>query len=461
MQALSRTERLLRLFTEVKPGEGGTALMMFANVFLILLAYYFIKPLREGWIAVSDIEGLTKMEVKAYSSFAQSILLLFVVGWYARLADRWDRVTLFTRATLFCISNMVIFWFLQPHFFFDQLPLSGIVYYLWVGMFGVFVVAQFWTFCADVYTNERGKRMLPFIAIGATSGAAFGSWVVDKLVASGSVPTEYLLLIATLPLFASIVLVHKVDQREDHHGRTANEPVPDKDASDASIWSGAKLVLVSKFLLLAALVTLFTNWVNTNGENLLFRVIQESLAVQAGAQGISDERALQEFVRDGTTGFYGNFYFWVNCVALLLQAFVASRLLKYGGFAAILLILPVIALFSYTLMALLPVLAVVKVMKIAENATDYSLNNTSRHVLWLPVSSAMKFRGKPAIDTLYVRLGDGLAAITVLVGVHLLVLTTAQFFAFNVFLVLCWLVAGVLLVKEHRRASESLVEDRN
>ena len=461
MHALSRTERLLRLFTEVKPGEGGTALMMFANVFLILLAYYFIKPLREGWIAVSDIEGLTKMEVKAYSSFAQSILLLFVVGWYARLADRWDRVTLFTRATLFCISNMVIFWFLQPHFFFDQLPLSGIVYYLWVGMFGVFVVAQFWTFCADVYTDERGKRMLPFIAIGATSGAAFGSWIVDKLVSSGSVPTEALLLIATLPLFASIALTRKVDQREDHHGRTANEPVPDKDASEASIWSGARLVLVSKFLLLAALVTLFTNWVNTNGENLLFRVIQESLAAQAGAGGITDESALQEFVRDGTTGFYGNFYFWVNSVALLLQAFVASRLLKYGGFAAILLILPVIALFSYTLMALLPVLAVVKMMKIAENATDYSLNNTSRHVLWLPVSSAMKFRGKPAIDTLYVRLGDGLAAITVLVGVHLLVLTTTQFFAFNVFLVLCWLVAGVLLVREHRRASESLAGGRN
>jgi AAA family ATP:ADP antiporter len=461
MQTLTRTERLLRLFTEVRPGEGATAVMMFANVFLILLAYYFIKPLREGWIAVSDIQGLTKMEVKAYSSFAQSILLLFVVGWYARLADRWDRVTLFTRATLFCISNMVIFWFLQPHFFFDRLPLSGIVYYLWVGMFGVFVVAQFWTFCADVYTDERGKRMLPFIAIGATSGAAAGSWIVDRLVASGAVPTEALLLVATLPLFISIVLVRKVDQQEDHHGRTANEPVPDRDASEASIWSGAKLVLVSKFLLLAALVTLFTNWVNTNGENLLFRVIQETLAMQASAAGVTDERALQEFVRDGTTGFYGNFYFWVNIVALLLQAFVASRLLKYGGFAAILLILPVIALFSYTLMALLPVLAVVKVMKIAENATDYSLNNTSRHVLWLPVSSAMKFRGKPAIDTLYVRLGDGLAAITVLVGVHLLVLTTAQFFAFNVFLVICWLVAGVLLVKEHRRASQALAVDRN
>ena len=110
---------------------------------------------------------------------------------------------------------------------------------------------------------------------------------------------------------------------------------------------------------------------------------------------------------------------------------------------------------SYSLMALLPVLAVVKIMKIAENATDYSLNNTSRHVLWLPVSSVMKFRGKPAIDTLYVRLGDGLAAITVLVGVHLLALTTGAFFAFNVLLVLCWLVAGIFLVREHRRASEN------
>jgi AAA family ATP:ADP antiporter len=462
MSSLSNTERFLRLFTEVKPGEGGTALLLFSNVFLILLAYYFIKPLREGWIAVSDIEGLSKMEVKAYSSFVQSILLLFIVGWYARLADRWDRVTLFTRATLFCISNMIIFWFLQPNFFFDHLPISGIVYYLWVGMFGVFVVAQFWTFCADIYTDERGKRMLPFIAIGATSGAAAGSWLVDQLVDSGVVPTEALLLVATVPLIASIVLVRVVGQREGHHAPLENETEHEEEeksgvtVAKASLWSGAKLVLASKFLLMAALVTLFTNWVNTNGENLLFRVIQEALATEAQQQGVGAGESMLTFIRDGTTAFYGNFYFWVNMVALLLQAFVASRLLKYGGFAAILLILPVIALMSYSVMALLPVLAVVKLMKIAENATDYSLNNTSRHVLWLPVSSAMKFRGKPAIDTLYVRLGDGLAAITVLVGVHVLVLSTQGFFVFNVLLVLGWLVAGALLVREHRRASEAV-----
>jgi len=455
---LSKTERFLQIFTEVRPGEGSTALLMFANVFLILCAYYFIKPLREGWIAISDISGLSKMEVKAYSSFAQSIFLLLIVGWYARLSGRWDRATLITRATLFCISNMVIFWFLQPGFFFEELPVSGIVFYLWVGMFGVFVVAQFWTFCADVYTTESGKRLLPMIAIGATSGAAAGSWIVDLLVGSGIVPTEGLLIVATIPLFISIWLTRIVDSRQrriseplDKSSEEAHETQPEKGVG--FLMSGAKLVFVSRFMLAAVLVTLMTNWVNTNGENLLFRVIQETLTEQATAQGMTDPELIRGFTRDQTTVFYGNFYFWVNIVALLLQSLVASRLLKYGGFAAILLILPVIALVSYTVMALLPVLAIVKMMKIAENATDYSINNTSRHVLWLPISSELKFRGKPAIDTLYVRLGDGLAALTVLVGVQLLSLTTKQFFIFNVSLVMLWLVFGIMLVREHRKAS--------
>jgi AAA family ATP:ADP antiporter len=170
---------------------------------------------------------------------------------------------------------------------------------------------------------------------------------------------------------------------------------------------------------------------------------------------VTDPVAVSEFTESGTTAFYSNFFFWVNIVALLLQSIVASRLLKYGGFGAILLMLPVIALVSYTTMALLPILAIVKVMKIAENATDYSINNTARHVVWLPMSSEMKFRGKPAIDTLYVRVGDGLAALTVFVGVQVLTLATATYFIFNVSLVLLWFGFAFLLIREHRKASEA------
>jgi AAA family ATP:ADP antiporter len=445
---LSTTERFLCLFTEVRPGEGRTAVLMFVNVFLILCAYYFIKPLREGWIAVSGIPALTKMEVKAYSSFGQSLLLVFIVTGYARLADRWTRSELITWATLFCMSNMIVFWFLQPGFFIEHLPGTGIVFYLWVGVFGVFVVAQFWAFAADLYTDERGRRLFPMIAIGATGGAVAGSWITERLVASEVFGTRSLLLVALLPLAASICLTRVADRRGPTGGGTsAPARKPDGTVQDTALG----LVFGSRFLLAVAMITLLLNWVNTNGENLLFRVVQEHLEQLAAGLGIPDGAALIAFTREGTTAFYGNFFLWVNIVALVLQAFVASRLLKYGGFGTILLTMPVVALLSYGAMALIPVLAIVKMMKIAENSTDYSINNTARNVLWLPTTSEMKYKGKPTVDSFFVRIGDGMAALTVLVGVQLLTFTTTMFFVVNIALVLVWLALSGLVIREHRQ----------
>jgi AAA family ATP:ADP antiporter len=449
-----KPERFLRLFTDVRVGEGSSALMMFANVFLILCAYYFIKPLREGWIAVSDISGLTKMEVKAYSSFGQSLLLIPVVWFYGWLSGHYRRSDLITRATLFCMSNLLIFWIIQPGFFIENLPYSGIVFYLWVGMFGVFVVAQFWAYAADLYTEERGNRLFPLIAVGATSGAACGSWITEILVESGLFGTQWLLMVAMVPLAASIILSRWVDRRT-HRQTAALEVAPDPVIEDSGR-SAISIVFCSRFLLATAAITLLLSWVNTNGENLLFRVVQEFLKGQALKESISDPNALIVFTRDGTTAFYGDFYFWVNIMALFLQAFVASRLLKYGGFRLILLTMPVVALVSYTAMAYVPILAIVKVMKIAENSTDYSINNTARNVLWLPVSAEMKYKGKPTIDSLLVRMGDGIAALTVLVGVQFLALSTQSFFILNVALVCIWIAFAFVVIRERRRLSEQI-----
>jgi len=449
----SKLDRFLCLFTDVYAGEGTNALLMFANVFLILCAYYFIKPLREGWIAVSDITGLTKMEVKAYSSFGQGTLLIPVVWFYGRLSGRWRRSDLITRSTIFCILNMVVFWAIQPGLFIENLPYTGIIFYLWVGMFGVFMVAQFWAFAADIHTKERGHRLFPLIAIGATAGAASGSWMTGVLVDSGFFGTEWLLIVAMIPMAASIILSkisdrHRSDQAEPA-GSISGTGIEDSKRSAISI------VFSSRFLIATAFITLILSWVNTNGENLLFRVVQEFLAGDALKDGITESDALLTFTRDGTTAFYGNFYFWVNVFALLLQAFVASRLLKFGGFGLILLTMPVVALISYTAMAFVPILAIVKAMKIAENSTDYSINNTARNVLWLPVSAEMKYKGKPTIDSLFVRIGDGLAALTVLIGVQLFALSTQSFFVLNVLLVLIWIAFAFVVIREHNRVSKT------
>ncbi len=426
-------------------------MLMFANVFLILCAYYFIKPLREGWIAVSDVAGLSKMEVKAYSSFGQSLLFFPVIMYYGRLSRRWRRSDLITRSTLFCISNMIVFWAIQPGVFIENLPYSGIAFYLWVGMFGVFMVAQFWAFAADLYTKERGHRLFPLIAIGATAGAACGSWVTGALVDSGLFGPKWLLITAIVPLSATIIL-SKISDRHRSAAEQRSEPLAGADFEDSGR-SAISIVFSSRFLIATAVITLLLSWVNTNGENLLFRVVQEFLKADALKEGISDPATLLLFTRDGTTVFYGDFYFWVNIVALLLQAFVASRLLKFGGFGLILLTMPMVALVSYSVMALVPVLAIVKAMKIAENATDYSINNMARNVLWLPVSAEMKYKGKPTIDALCVRIGDGIAALTVFIGVQILALSTQSFFILNVALVVVWIAFAFIVIRQHRRLS--------
>jgi AAA family ATP:ADP antiporter len=347
--------------------------------------------------------------------------------------------------------NMVVFWVLQPGFFIRGFSAAGILFYPWVGMFGVFVVAQLWAFAADLYTDEEGQRLIPVVAVGATAGAAWGSWMTDKFVSSGIIPTEYLLLLALVPLACSIHLTRLVD-----HRGARGEPVPPASKPQEDPGPGESplgVVFRSRFLLAVALVTLLLSWVNTNGENLLFRVVQDTLAEQARAHGIVDDGEILRLTRDGTTAFYGNFFMQVNVLALLLQAFVAPRLLKYGRFPAVFLMLPVVVLLSSTAMAVVPVLLVVKTLKIAENAMDYSINNTARHVLWLPVPPGVKYKGKPAVDSLFVRGGDGLAALTALLGVHVLAWETASYFAFNVALVLLWLVLAVVVIRDHGRLS--------
>ena len=465
---LSPLERFLATFTDIRPGEGVTGIILFANVFVILCAYYFIKPLRDSWIAVSNIEGLSTMEVKAYSSFGQSLLLAGIASTFARLSGYVPRRKLITGSTLVCMSNLVIFWALQPGLFIENLPFAGVFFYLWVGMFGVFIVAQFWTLAADLYAGERGTRLLPLIAIGATGGAAFGSFLTGALVSSGIFDSGSLLLFANVPLALSILLTRMADKRGPLGEGSSSliEPAPaGAQAAPAGSETVAKAKAASRgaiayifrhpYLISVAVVVLLSNWVNTNGENLLFRVIQEALSKQAADQGITGPGPTLAFIRTGTTLFYGNFFFWVNVTALVAQAFVASRLLRFGGFGAIMLLLPGIALVSYSTMAFMPILSVVRVLKIAENSTDYSINNTARQVLWLPTSSEMKYRAKPAIDSLFVRLGDGFAALTVLIGVHFLDLSTQALFFVNVALVVTWLVLSVGIVRAYARMSAS------
>ncbi|MBF0588603.1 MAG: hypothetical protein HQL53_05700 [Magnetococcales bacterium] len=443
---LTRIDRFCRLFTDVRAGEGHTGVLMTATIMLILVAFYMIKPVREGWISMEQLPGLTRLEIKAYANFGQSLIFLFILSTYDKMVGSLTRDQLIRRSTLFCASNLLIFWVLQPRLYYDFVPGVGIIFYLWVGMFGAFMVAQAWAFIIDLYNNERGRRLLPMIAIGATLGSVCGSALVNFITSIDVLGTQALLLLANIPLIGSWLICRSVniDPRLERigpgHAPGFNVPVQ-------NYRSAFKLVLGNRLLMLIAVITLLLNWVNSNGENLLFRIINEVIMQDIMTQGVIDADLHATLLKDKIIDFYGDFFFWVNMLALALQTIVTSRLVKYGGLATVLLILPVLVLASNIAIVIAPILTVIQFMKVVENATDYSIHNTARNILWLPMSMEVKFKAKTTIDSLFARLGDGFAAATVLMGVHVFSFSVQDYFFVNVGLVMVWLVGSLLVVQ--------------
>jgi AAA family ATP:ADP antiporter len=192
-----------------------------------------------------------------------------------------------------------------------------------------------------------------------------------------------------------------------------------------------------------ALLVLLLNWVNTSGEFILAAFLTDR-AQQAVVSGVATEAEVYG-------QFYSGFQGTVNLLGMLLQLFVVSRVIKYLKIPAALLILPLVAFAAYSLILFVPLLAAVRWAKTAENSTDYSLNNTVRHALFLPTTREEKYKGKQVVDSFSQRAGDVMAALTWLGGTALLGLAYTQLAAVNLLLVGAWIVVAVLVGRRYRR----------
>jgi ATP:ADP antiporter, AAA family len=462
-------DRALRLFADVRNGEGATALLLALNVFLLLAAYYCIRPVREALIL--STEG--GPELKSYLAAGQAILLLGLVPAYGALADRLPRRRLLNTVTAFFIVCLVVFYGLTQ----AGIPVAA-VFFLWVGIFNLMIVAQFWSFANDLYTKEQGERLFAIVAVGASLGAVLGARLAGSLIPLLGVPQ--LLLVAAALLGVAVVISNLVDARERarHESHlpsmltTAELPAATGEyqiqgieesrkltvslpgAGLASRRGTFRLVFGNRYLLLIALLIMFVNWVNTTGEYILGRTVVEAAnaAVAAGATGGLSE---SEYIGR----FYSDFLFVVSLAALGLQLFVVSRLIKYVGVRVGVMVLPVLAFTGYTVLAFAPVLALVRLVKIAENATDYSIQNTMRNVLFLPTSRDEKYKAKQAIDSFFWRAGDVLSAALVFVGITLVGLGTRGFARANLVLTCVWLLLAFAVGREYARKSRALGSD--
>jgi AAA family ATP:ADP antiporter len=373
------------------------------------------------------------------------MLLAVIVPFYGRLVGRLDRRHLINTVTGFFVVCLGVFYALG-HL---GVPL-GIAFFLWISIFNMVIVAQFWSFANDLYSKDEGERLFPIVGFGASLGAVVGAGFAGPVIER--VGVYELLLFGAVLLVAEVLLTNGIDRRESRRPRSPAAVDARADAPSsppaASKHGAFALVFRTRYLLMIAVMLMLHNGVKTTGEYLLGHAARASAVAQVGA---GDTAAVQRMVGS----FYSSFYAYVNIVGLLLQLFVVSRVVRYLGVPIAVLVLPLVAMTSYGVIAFAPLLEAIFWAKMSENATDYSLNNTVRNMLFLPCTTEEKYSAKQAIDTFFVRLGDMMAAALVFVGTTWLGLDTRGFALVSAAMVGIWLVLAWAIGRKYRALSPS------
>ncbi|MFA9561849.1 MAG: NTP/NDP exchange transporter [Nitrospirota bacterium] len=438
--------KFLRLFSDVYPGEGLTAFLLSLNTFLLFLAYYIMKPVRDALVL-----GSYSPEFKTYLNTVGAVTLVFVVKLFAVMAAKLPRHKLITWVTFFFISNLGIFYALH------RLGVGaglGIAFFVWVGIFSLVVVAQFWGFANDLYTEDQGKRLFPIIAFGATFGGFCGSsitgWLSEPWGPFG------LMLASGAFLVMCIVITWIVHLREKNRAVSGDkiilEEKPSNEAQEAEkpIEKGGafRLVFKNRYLLYIALFVLLLNFINTNGVYILDNVMDRAAveAVETGAAGGMDKE-------DYLSILFADFYKYQNLFAMFLQLFLVSRIFKWFGVRVAIFFLPLIAIGGYVWISFGAYFLLVNWVKVFENGTDYSLMNTTRHSLFLITTREEKYKAQAVTKTFFHRAGDVLHGLLVLCGTTFLAFKLENYAMVNVVLAMIWIGVGVLIFKQHKALS--------
>jgi AAA family ATP:ADP antiporter len=429
-------ERALSPIADVRRGEVASALLLTLIMFLILAGYYMLKTAREVFIL-----GEGGAEVKSYSAAGQALLLLAIVPAYGAFASRVNRIQLVQWVTLFFASHLGLFlialaagWHV------------GVAFFLWVGIFNLMVIAQFWAFANDLYTPEQGKRLFPLIGVGSSLGAWVGSVRAGQIVTT--LGTERLLLAGAIILVICAFLARLAYQLRPHHEGATKAA----DEKPLEAGSGFGMIFSDRYLMLIAALAVLLNVVNTTGEYLFGRYVVDMANATHGT-GPEGAAAREAFIGD----IYSRFFSTVNLAGFVMQMFVVSRIIKFLGVGKAMFIHPIVALSGYFLMLFSPSLRTMAYLKVADNSLDYSLGNTTKQALWLPTSRAAKYKAKQAVDSFFVRAGDVLQAGLVFTGERLAFAVPA-FAGVIVVLSGIWLGVVVLLNRQMRKGSAAALE---
>jgi AAA family ATP:ADP antiporter len=424
-------KKLFTKIVDVKPNEVRALWLGFIFFFVVLAGYYVIRPVRDN-IGANFSENLWWM-------FTVVLVTMIVANaLFSAIVARMSRRKFIPIAYRFFVANLIIFFVLMR-----VVPAKGQVwvdgcFFAWVSVFNLFATAVFWAFMTDLFTTEQGKRLFGFIAVGGSLGGILGPIITTALVHRVSTGVLLLICAGMLEIAAQCVRFFPAEFRRNGSTSSSEREVAAAEKPiGGGFWDGITHIYRSPYLfglfVFILLYTLTSTWA----------YFQQAELTKVG------------FVdRAARTAFFAKLDLSVNTLTLLLQIFVTGRLMKFLGVTVTLLFMPVLSLFGFAAMGLVPVLTVLAVFQVARRASTFAFMRPAREVLFTVLRREDKYKAKSFIDTFGYRCGDQFGAWSY-GGMHALGLGVSAISYIAVPLVAGWCALGVWLGRKQRALADA------
>nr|WP_272494231.1 MFS transporter [Stenotrophomonas mori] len=373
-----------------------------------MAAYYVIRPLREQLAAAV---GSTQLPWFYGATFIGTLLLSPLFG---ALVTRWPRRVVLPLVYGFFIACLVGF---VPLFAWPGLltPRAlGMVFFVWVSVFNLFVVSVFWSFMSDIWSSEQSRRLFPIIAVAGTVGAVTGPMLTRSLV--GVIGVAPLLLVSAGLLCLALGCAIALGRWARRHGARRHEPGHEA-AVGGGMFDGLKQVFADPFVRNMSILLLLADGIGT---------VNYALVTDYSGATFVDAVA--------RTRFAANIDLAGNLLTALTQLTLTRWLLPRKGPGTVIMIWALVSISALALVLfsrdphapLLLGMPAVAVALIVSRGLAYGMAEPARHSLYTRVPRNVRYKGQNAVDTAVWRFGD-LSIALGMNGLRVLGISTAGF----------------------------------
>jgi ATP:ADP antiporter, AAA family len=373
-------ERWLARVMPATPQERAAALWSFAYFFALLAGYYVLRPLRDQMGIAGGVKNLPWLFTATF------VTLLVAQPLYGALVARLPRARFIPIVYHFFAANLLVFWALLS--FDAETAVVARVFFVWVSVFNLFAVAVFWSFMADLFTSEQGKRLFGFIGAGGTAGALLGPIITIWL----SVPLGpvNLMIAAVIFLELAVFCVYRLERnvvmREQAQAQAPTESI------GGSAFAAIPELVRSPYILGIGVWVALLSYAATIIYFEQAHIVSEAVK-SAGLQ----------------TRIFASIDLAVSLLTLVTQLFITGQVLKRVGTGVAAAALPIVYIVGFAVLALMPTLIVVVTVQVVQRWMNFAIANPARQLFFTVVTREEKYKAKNLVDVVVYRGSDALS----------------------------------------------------